>query len=130
VPGFRGAHARFKYGDLVCVFAATHLGDCFDDELTQWIGKGIVDAPAVSFNGRPEGQSPWAIAGRLAIVPLDLPPMIDMSRTNRLRQPSIVIKGGLAVRANDQQPSKVGSQTEWIDMDVGEVTQMNRIGKD
>jgi hypothetical protein len=77
-----------------------------------------VDAATVRFEGGQECQSPWPLAGRLAIVPRDDLVVIDMGGLDRFGESLVVKDRRMAIRADDEQAAEVGGQAKGVDVKV------------
>src|SRR5262249_53649065 len=129
VAGFGRAHALAQHGDLVLVLPSSLVGNRFDQTWAERIGQRIMDSAAICFEGAVKGEATRALTGGLAVVPGDNFPLIDVRCLHGVRQPAVVIDSRATVRADYEQSAKVGAEAKRIDIEVSQVTQVNRVGK-
>src|SRR5205085_10118667 len=54
-------------------------------------------------------------------------PIIDVRRLDRLGQAVVVVERRVAVGSQDENPTEVGAEAERLDVEVGEVPQVQRV---
>src|SRR5262245_22396842 len=105
-------HAAAQRVEFVGVLAPPHLGHLPNNagaERVEWM---VVNAGDAQRAERVEDrQLPRAAAGRLAVVPGDGLPLVDVRLLDRLRQAVVIDYGRRAVAVNEQDAAEFGRLT-------------------
>ena len=131
MAGLRGPHALAENLDLVGILAAAHAGDRVDENRSIGIAHTVMNAQtrAVGIYSLQWGKLPGSMAGRLAVIPGDNAAVVGVGLLDGLGHAIVINQRRMAILAEEQVTAEAGCEAERIDIEIGQVDQMQGIGE-